>query len=193
MKKQKELFSNTNNNVNFSIQNKMVRLIKSGLSAVYVFALVMTVTLTARATEKAVVTAKEKVATERVALATSVEAMTMAVTVEKLIAKWAMEKALQRPKELEVMKEPVDTIREMQEAGTNIINPKILKLTEHWYSRNPNGTYSYQGEIEPGGCDPEVTLNICAKMFSVFKDPQIVNDTYTTDLVTTTYVPDEGN
>lgn len=109
MKTQKRFSSNRNNEFNSSSKTSiMERLVRTGLSAIAAFALMMTVTLTAGATEKAVETAKEKAATETVGLAASVEAQTLSVTVEKLIAKWAMEKAVRRPEKPEVMVEPVD-------------------------------------------------------------------------------------
>lgn len=64
MKTQEMFLSNTTNNFSsFSKTSSMVRLIKSGLSTVYAFALVMALTLTARATENTVAAAKESVKT----------------------------------------------------------------------------------------------------------------------------------
>ena len=63
METQKAFFNSTKSNVNFLITNSMVRLFKAGLSTLGVFALMMTMALTAGATEKAVVTAKDRVET----------------------------------------------------------------------------------------------------------------------------------
>lgn len=83
--------------------------------------------------------------TEKAQVAVNVEAQATAVTVEKLIAKWAMEKALRKNDEIEVMVEPVrtqsmekdkakalDDVRYLLDFGQPIDDP------ENWSPNNLN-------------------------------------------------------
>lgn len=80
---------------------------------------------TARAQEKV----RVATGTEMAQVAENVEAQTMAVTVETLIAKWAMEKALRKNEEFEVMKRPVE--------GRAAIDG-IALADQRWFPVNPH-------------------------------------------------------